>query len=151
MPDRDSIHKLVDSLPKEALETAERILQSSQTWRPEPPRDVPRMRASVKEHFASDPGEDIEHIEHVRTILARRGIKAPEGFPSLDDAFREASGDALEGETLVTYRIWRFQWHELEIEERFRISEDERKLQYSQQIQGPKGKKESFEIDFDCR
>lgn len=57
---------------------------------------------------------------------------------------------AWEGETLVTFGIWRYQWHELEIEERFSVSEHKRKLRYSQQIQGPKGKNESFSMDFDC-
>ena len=57
---------------------------------------------------------------------------------------------ASEGETLVTFTIWRYQWHELEIEERFSVSGDKGRLLYSQEIQGPKGKRESFEIDFDC-
>lgn len=144
MPDRVSIHKLVDSLPKDALQTAERILQSSQTWRPEPPLNVTRMRESVKQRLARDPEE------RTRQLLTRRRIKAPQTFPSLG-ASRYASGVAWEGETLVTFGIWRVNWHELEFEERFSLSEDKHRLQYSLQIQGPRGKKESFEIDFDCR
>lgn len=151
MADREPIHKLVDILPKEALETAVRILQSSQTWRPVPPLDVPRMRARVKERIARDPIEDVEHLEHMRSIFAKRGIKAPEPFPRPDGAFGYASGVAVEGETLVIFEVSRFKWHELEIKERFSISEDKSKLLYSQQIQGPKGKQESFAIDFDCQ
>jgi hypothetical protein len=147
MPDRESIHKLVDSLPKGALEAAERVLQSSQTWRPEPPRDVATMREDVKQRFARGPDEHV--TEQMRQHLARTGMTGPQAFPTLY-SHRKVSGVASEGETLVTFTIWRYQWHELEIEERFSLSEDKIKLLYSQQIQGPKGKKESFQIDFDC-
>jgi hypothetical protein len=147
MPDRVSIHKLVDGLPKEALEAAKRILQSSQTWRPEPPLDVTTMRENVKRHFAKGPEEAIEHM---REQVRRSGITAPQMFPTFY-SHQKASGVASEGETLVAFTIWRHQWHELEIEERFSLSEDKSKLRYSHQIQGPKGKKESFEIEFECR
>jgi hypothetical protein len=147
MPDRDSIHKLVDSLPNEALEAAGRVLQSSQTWQPEPPLDVPTMREDVKERIAKGPDEHF--TEQMREHLARSGMTAPQAFPTLY-SHRKASGVASEGETSVTFTIWRYQWHELEIEERFSLSEDKHKLLYSQQIQGPKGKKERYEIDFDC-
>jgi len=146
MPDRESLHRLVDSLPKDALETAERILQSSQSWRPEPPLDVATMREDVKERFAKGPEEAIEHL---REQMKKSGMTAPQTFPAFY-SHRKVSGAASEGETFVTFTIWRYQWHELEIEERFSLSEDKRKLLYSQQIQGPKGKKENFEIDFDC-
>jgi hypothetical protein len=135
-------------LPKDALEAAERVLQSSQTWRPEPPLDVPRMRESVREDIARGPDEHV--MEQMSEHLARTGMTATQAFPTLN-SHRTASGVASEGETLVTFTIWRYQWHELEIEERFSLAEDKRKLLYSQQIQGPKGKKVGFEIDFDCR
>ena len=70
MPDREPIHKLVDRLPEDALEAAERLLQSCQTWRPEPPLDVPGMRASVKERFARAPDEHV--MEQIEGTLARR-------------------------------------------------------------------------------
>jgi len=147
MPDRDSIHKLVDSLPQEALEAAERILQSSQKWRLEPPRDVATMRADVKESFARGSEEAIEHKREQRKA---HGMTPPQSFPTLY-SHRKVSDSATEGETLVTFTIWRVHWHNTEIEERFSLSEDKRTLLYSQQIQGPHGKKENFEIDFDCQ
>jgi hypothetical protein len=106
------------------------------------------MRERVREDIARGPEEHV--MEEMREHLARTGMTATQAFPTRY-SHRKASGVASEGETLVTFTIWRYQWHELEMEERFSLSEDKRKLLYSQQIQGPKGKKVGFEIDFDCR
>jgi len=143
VPDRSSIHKLVDGLPNEALETAEQILRSSQTWKPQPPPDVRQMRQSVKERMAEDPNA------HFRELVATGGPKIPIAF-SPDD-YRESSGEAWEGETLVIFRICRLQQHDLEIEERFSLSEDKSKLLYSQQVHGPNGNNESFDVKFECQ
>jgi hypothetical protein len=94
-------------------------------------------------------GPDEQVREHMREFRMRRGIKEPAEVPSLGPN-GYASGVASEGETLVTFRAWRYQWQEVEIEERFSISEDKRGLRYSLQIQGPKGKKDSFEMEFEC-
>jgi hypothetical protein len=42
-------------------------------------------------------------------------------------------------------------WHKLEIEERFRVSEKDGTLHYSQQVKGPKGQTDAYAIEFDSR
>jgi hypothetical protein len=44
MPNRESLHALIDTLPEAALESAERVLQNYQIWPPKPPIDVEKMR-----------------------------------------------------------------------------------------------------------
>ena len=88
-------------------------------------------------------------VKELESKHESKGGKSPLPLSS-PETDRSASWFAVEGETLVTYRICRRQGHELEIEERFRISEDKSKLQYSQQVQGPQGRIETYKIDFDC-
>ena len=74
MPNRDSIHKLVDSLPEEALETAERLLRSSQTWQPAPTLDVPAMRRRVRQMFTRGPDEHgMKLVKELESKLERKG------------------------------------------------------------------------------
>ena len=94
--------------------------------------------------------------EGARNVYARagRGHPADSGAPVpplRNEMDREASWFVVEGETLVTFRICRRHGHELEIEERFRVSEKDGTLQYSQQVKGPKGKTDTYAIEFDCR
>src|SRR5258708_36991231 len=58
MPNRESLHELVDRLPEAALESAERVLQNYQIWPPKPPIDVEKMRKRVDELF-SRRGEEL--------------------------------------------------------------------------------------------
>jgi hypothetical protein len=94
MPDRDSLHKLVDSLPEAAVGVAENLLKTSQTWHHEPPVDVPAMRRRVREMFTRGPGE------------VTGGFRPPVP-PLRNEMDREASWFVVEGETLVTFRICR--------------------------------------------
>ncbi len=138
MPDRDSLHKLVDSLPEAAVQAAESLLKTSQTWHHEAPVDVPAMRRRVREMFTRGPGE------------VTGGFRPPVP-PLRNEMDHEASWFVVEGDTLVTFRIWCRHGHELEIEERFRVSEKDGTLQYSQQVKGPNGKTDTYAIEFDCR
>ena len=152
MPDRDSLHKLVDSLPEAAVGVAETLLKTSQTWHPEPPVDVPAMRRRVREMFTRGPGEVEGKPQN--ELLSAQGRSGGFGRPASSfrsGMDREASWFVVEGETLVTFRICRRHGHELEIEERFRVSEKDGTLQYSQQVKGPKGKRDTYAIEFDSR
>jgi hypothetical protein len=51
MPNRESVHELINTLPDAALESAQRDLQNYQTWPPKPPIDVERVRKRVEELF----------------------------------------------------------------------------------------------------
>jgi len=57
-----------------------------------------------------------------------------------------ASMSTSEGQTSVTFEILIFRGHRLEIEERLRMSEDNKSLLYSQAITGPGGKVDHYEV-----
>jgi len=54
-----------------------------------------------------------------------------------------------EGETCVKVELRVFKGHKMELEERVRLSADQRALLYSQKIKGPMGKEDFHEIQFD--
>jgi hypothetical protein len=153
MTNRDSLHQLVDTLPDEAMEAAERILRLNQRWRLAPPRpDVPTMRTQVRKRINEIPPEIKKMFpsERVKKSIASRGADLPEAFSALD-SFRSASGVAQEGEVLVTFTIHRMRAQEVEVEERFSLSSDKDKLRYSVQVKAPGGKEARREFEFDCR
>jgi hypothetical protein len=51
MLSRESLRKLIDTLPEEALESAEQVLRNYQIWPPKPPIEVEKMRERVHELF----------------------------------------------------------------------------------------------------
>ena len=143
MPHRNSLHNLVDTLPEEALESIERVLQHHQKWPPQPPIDVQKLRDQVRQRFAK------MREEHSRKTgrgvvggFSGRGHVSSEG-----DASTSMSG--WEGDTHVEVEYRVFRGHELEIEERLRISDDQKSLLYSQSVKGPAGKTVSHQIEFD--
>jgi hypothetical protein len=125
MPDRKTIHRLIDSLPEEALEKAEALLRASQTWNPPPPVTVSKLREDVK-----------------------RGMTESHGVPYLSRSDFSASNSTWENGTLVAFRVSRIQGQVIEMEERFKISKDRTRLQYSQHVSGPMGQQEFFEAEF---
>jgi hypothetical protein len=143
MPNRESLHELIDTLPEAALESAERVLQTYQTWPPKPPIDVEEMRKRVDELFR----------ERGKELAARTGTGFRNSHIGLGsfkpDGDGIASMSTSEGETLVTLEIHIIRGHRLEIEERLRLSEDKKSLVYSQQIKGPDGKEGSYEVAFE--
>jgi hypothetical protein len=143
MPNRESLHDLIDTVPEAALESAERVLRNYQTWPLKPPIDVENMRKRVDELFG----------ERGKELAARTGT----GFRSSHigggsfkpDGDGMASMSTSEGQTLVTLEVHLFRGHRLEIEERLRLSEDKKSLVYTQQIKGPQGKEARHEIEFE--
>ena len=142
MPNRESLHELIDTLPEAALESAERVLRNYQTW-PPTPLDVENMRQRVDELFRQRVEERAAHTG-TGFISSRTsgGIFKPDG-----DGM--ASMSTSEGQTLVTLEIHLFQGHRLEIEKRLRLSDDKKSLVYTQQIKGPQGKEARHEIEFE--
>jgi len=143
MPNRASLHDLIDTLPEAALESAQRVLQNYQTWPPKPPIDVERMRERVEERFRRR-GEE-------RAALGGTGFVGSHfsgsRFGPAGDGM--ASMRTTEGQTLVTFEIQAFRGHRLEIEERIRLSENKKSLVYNQQVKGPDEKEGRYEIEFD--
>ena len=142
MPNRKSLHELIDTLPEAALDSTERVLQNYQTWPPKPPIDVEVMRKRVEERFKKR-GEEWAARTGAGFATARTGSGS---FKADGDGM--ASMSTSEGETLVTLEIHIFRGHRLEIEERLRPSEDKKLLLYALQIKGPEGKEGRYEIEF---
>jgi hypothetical protein len=143
MPNRETLHELIDTLPDAALESAQRVLQNYQTWPPRPPINVEKMRKRVDELFRRR-GEERAALTGTRFVGSRVGSGR---FTSDSDGM--ASMSTTEGQTLVTLEIHLFRGHRLEIEERLRLSEDKKSLVYAQQIKGPGGKENRYEIEFE--
>jgi hypothetical protein len=143
MPSRESLRELVDTLPEGALESAERVLRNYQIWPPKPPIEVEQMRERVEELFKKNIEEQI-----ART---RRGVI---GSHSMSTRFEPdgdggASMSTSEGQSSVTFELRIFRGHRLEIEERLRMSEDNKSLLYTQAITGPDGKVSRYEVAFE--
>src|SRR5258708_6548508 len=120
MTTRESLHKLLDTLPEGALESTERVLQNYQAWMwpPQPSADVEKMREQLEQRFKRSAAEHAARTGRgtISSSFSRSAFK-PDGDGS-------ASMSGWEGETLVTLEVHVFRGHKLEIEERLRISED---------------------------
>jgi hypothetical protein len=60
-----------------------------------------------------------------------------------------ASMSTSEGQTSVTFEIRIFRGHRLEIEERLRMSEDNKSLLHTQTVAGPDGKVGHYDVAFE--
>ena len=143
MSKRESLHKLIDTLPEAALESTERVLQNYQTWPPKPLMDVEKTRRRVDELF--------------RRRSEKRAVHTGAGVirASTTHSFQKPDGDGMasmstmDGPALVNFEIRIFRGHRLELEERLRLSEDKKSLVYTQQIKGPEEKQGRYEIEFE--
>ncbi len=59
-----------------------------------------------------------------------------------------ASMQTTDGPALVTFEIRIFHGYRLEREERLSLSDDKKSLMYSQEIKGPDGKEERYQMKF---
>ena len=145
MRSRESLHELVDKLPEAALETTEQVLRNYQTWPPKPPVGVEKMRQHVEELLRKRADEWTAHGSGGATSRSHfiSGHSKPDG-----DGM--ASGSTMVGAVLVNFEIRIFRGRRLELEERLRLSDDEKSLLYSKQIKGPDGKEGRYEIKFDA-
>jgi len=144
MPDRESLHELIDTLPEAALEAAGRVLQNYQTWPPKPPIGVEKMHARVDE-LLKRRGEELA-AAHNRTGYVSVDMRGGSFKPDGDGM---ASASAMDGPDLVNFEIRIFCGHRLELEERLHLSENKKSLVYTQQIKGPKGKEGHYEAEFE--
>ena len=142
MSNRENLHRLVDTLPEVALETASRVLQNYQTWPPQPPADIEKMRELVKKLFERNA---MEHASRTGRGVVGGYFSRSRYRPDGDGA---ASVEGWEGETSVKVELRTFRGHRLELEERIRLSSDKRFLIYSQRIKGPKGEEDLYEKKF---
>jgi len=134
MPSREALHELVDQLPEAALEATERVMKNYQTWPPKPPITVEKMRERVEERLRN-------HRENCIRTYFGGGSSKPNG-----DSMSSMS--TMYGPDFVNFEVRVFRGHRLEFEQRLRLSDDGKLLQYSQQIGGPDGKTNNYELEF---
>lgn len=134
MPSRDALHELVDKLPEAALEVTERVLKNYQTWPSRPPITVKKMRERVE-----------ERLRNRRENCVRAYLGGGSSKPNGDSM---SSMCTMDGPDFVNFEVRIFRGHRLEIEERLHLSDDGRFLQYSQQIGGPDGQTNHYELEF---
>jgi len=143
MPSRESLRELIDTLPDDALESAERVLRNYQVWPPKPHIGVEAMRERVHQLFR----------KNIEERIARTG-RGVIGSHSMSSSFKpdgdgRASMSTSEGQTLVTFDLRIFRGQRLQIEERLRMSDDNKSLLHAQAITGPDGKVGRYEVAFD--
>jgi len=134
MSSRDALHALVDDLPEAALEMTERVLKNYQAWPPRPPITVEKMRERVEERLRN-------RSENCIRAYLGGGSSKPNG-----DSMSSMS--TMDGPDFVNFEVRIFHGYRLEIEQRLRLAEDGKLLQYSQQIGGPDGKTNRYELEF---
>ena len=137
MSNRDSLHRLVDTLPEAALESAESSLEAYQTWPPQFPSHLEKPREKAKEY--------LERIARDHGVVGSSFGNS--SFNTVGDG--SASMTWAEGETFVKVEYRVFRGCKLELEERLGISPDKKSLVYSQKIKGPTGKEDAYRIEFD--
>jgi hypothetical protein len=143
MLSRESLRKLIDTLPEGALESAERVLRNFQIWPPKPPIEVEEVRERVHELFRKNIEEQIARTG--RGVMGSHFM----GSHFKPDGDGGASMRTSEGETSVTFEIRIFRGHRLEIEERLRMAEDSKSLLYTQTVTGPNGKVGHCDVVFE--
>lgn len=143
MSNRETLHRLIDTLPDVSLETVDRVLRNYQRWPPQPPADLEKLKERARERFEKSQRQEAERTG--------RGVIAASvgGSSSTPDGDGSASMTGWEGEALVKVEMRVFKGHKMELEERFRLSDDQQAIQYSQKVKGPTGKEHSYEINVD--
>ena len=142
MPNREFLYELIDKLPEAALESAERVLRSFQTWPPRLPIGVEELHKRVDELLRKR-GE--QWPAHNRSGFVTAHMSGESFKPDSDGM---ASATTMDGPDLVNFEIRMFCGHRLELEERLHLSEDKKSLVYTQLIKGPQGKKGGYEMEF---
>src|SRR5262245_36358452 len=144
MPTREQLHRLLDSLPEEAIEAAYRALSQFQVWPPQLTPQIEELRHMYEKRLKEVQEAQGEAIGGV-------GIGGGSAEWPLDHAATLKSGywsfDRLDGEALVVETHRYKDGHELAIVERIAIKDEH--LIYKHEITGPRGKRDEWEIVFD--
>ena len=139
--DRADLHSLVDSMPKEALETAKRMLTSFQVWPPQRPPEMKQIRQTGN-----------ERLDRMLQSMRTRGIGGGGGYfyNSVGD-YGPSGFSHIDGDTLVIETTHFHKGHEISITERFRLADDRNAILYTHEAKGPDGHSVVNEIAFDLK
>lgn len=127
--DRSELHRLVDSLPESAFDSAKAVLEHFQVWPPQPPPEMKRIE-EIRQ----------EHLERMRRSRAPGtgggsgvgGIVHPGGYGHCSHSSIEDGASVLE-----SYHF--YEGHEIFVIQRLRLSEDKQSIHYAHGVKGPKG------------
>jgi hypothetical protein len=152
MDDRKQLHALVDSLPEDALDSAEKFLLAIQTWPPQKTAPPPHVVERMKKHEQRREQYRRELEQKRDRFLKLSGSGGGSSVWMIDRNNKtHASCGSTEhnwetGEmTVKTFRVH----HDfpMEITERFRMKDDDRTLEYDFHISGL-GNEYDFALQF---
>ena len=137
---RDELYRLIDTLPEAALEHAKGMLDRLQTWPPQPPPEIDRIRRQQQErmHQVARPGFAMASGSGGSYTLGAGGhVRNGHhsfGYPENGAAVRE------------THHF--YEGLEITITERMRLGENGKTLIYDNAIVGPDGERHTQDITF---
>jgi len=140
MVTREELHRLVDSLPDAAFETAQQMLTRFQVWpppRPAMPPELERFREEVRHRYE----KATEGKRGIFGMTAGGGFDPTRGSGSTGSTY-------WEDETMITETLRLHKGHQLVITERIRLDAN-KTLVYAHSIRGPGNKMDQHEIRFD--
>ena len=138
--DREELHRLVDGLPEGALEHARKMLDHLQTWPPQPPPEIERLRTLQQERMrqATRPGVGFVGGGGGGYRLREDG-RIRNGHHSF--CYPDDGG--------VVHETHHFhEGVEVTIRERMRLGENGKTLIYDNAIEGPDEKRYTQDITF---
>ena len=145
MPTREHLHRLLDSLPEEAIEAEYRALSLFQVWPPQLPRQIEELRHTYEKRLKEVQDEQRGEIGGLRIGGGSMVWPQDETPATLSSGYW--SFDYLDGDTLVAETHRYKDGHELAIVERISIQDEH--LIYKHDITGPQGKRDERGIVFD--
>jgi hypothetical protein len=143
MPTREDLHKLIDSLPEEAIEAAYKVLSHFQVWPPPLPPQIEGLRQAYEKRLKEVQADGGEFAGW------GRGGGIMEWPDDQTTPLRSGSWtfDHVDGDTLVVETRRYQDGHELAIVERIRIQDGQ--MNYKHEVTGPRGKRDERDIVFD--
>jgi len=145
MQSREELHKLVDSMPEGALETARQALSQFQIWPPQLPPPVEELRQIYERRWkeVQESGAGI----NCGVGIGGGSMEWPVDQPAATRRSGYWSFDHLDGETLVVETHRYKDGHELSVIERLRVEGEH--LIYKHEVTGPGAGHDEREIAFE--
>jgi hypothetical protein len=137
--DRSDLHRLIESLPEGAFESAGTVLEHLQVWPPQPPPEIKRM-----EQFRQEQMEKMS--QSLRPGTTGGGGGGGEIHPG---GYGHTSHSRIEDGTSVLESLHFYDGHEIAVVERLKVAEDKKSIRYTHEAKGPKGEMHVNEIVFD--
>jgi hypothetical protein len=113
MFDRDALHRLVDVLPDEALDTTFRVLEHYQKYPPRSEADPEKLRARARNRVLRSAKNRAKRTGLSTSLLD--GCIGPDGYGS-------ASAQGWEGQTCLISKVYFYRGSELHTTERLSLS-----------------------------